>query len=319
MKPSRPARSAVVLLLSGVAACSSVTDYQQPITTFAGATKNAQSALSTLNSEVTNAYGALLREQAVADDALVEVVAGDCLASSTQCRLDLLSRDGTTQPLTPPPALANMSRLMGAISAYAGNLQALVSADTAAAVTANVNATLGSVESLAQTVEAAGGTKPPVDLSAYATPVGDAVSWLAGQYVARVKVDGLRRATSEAQPVIAAASEVFQKAAETAALVPKASMSEDVSSKLTAFETSPSAANLNALVQSAGQFNQFLEAKPADVFGRMNAAHEALTRQLQGQDVSLAEVVARIEAFAAEAQRLADVAKAFAAASSTGS
>jgi hypothetical protein len=309
--------SLVVALLLSTSACS-VADYQQPITTFATATKNADSALSTLNTEVTSAYTALLHERAVSGEALVEVVPDDCLASSAQCRLDLLARDGQTQPLTPPPALRNMMALMGSISAYADNLEAVVSADTAAEVTTNVNATIGSIENLADTVEQAGGSSPPVDLSAYTTPAGEAVTWIVGQYAASVKIHGLRRATSEAQPVIAAATEVFEKAAETAALVPRATMSGDVEQQLAAFQANRSQANLDKLIQSASQFNAFLEAKPADVFAKMDTAHETLTRELQG-DASLAEAIARIEAFASEAQRLADVAKAFAAAAQTGS
>ena len=73
MKTSMSARQILAAaLLMGVTACS-VTDYQQPITTFAGATKEAETALSTRNTEVTNAYTALLRERAVAGDALVEL------------------------------------------------------------------------------------------------------------------------------------------------------------------------------------------------------------------------------------------------------
>jgi hypothetical protein len=313
MKPSWSASLAGLLV--GITACS-VTDYQQPITTFAGATRNAETALSTLNTEVTSAYTALLRERALSGAALVEVVPDDCLASSAQCRLDLLARDGQTQPLTPPPALRNMVALMGSITAYADNLVALVSADTGAAVATNVNATIGTVENLADTVEKAGGAKPTVDLSAYATPAGEAVAWIVGQYVASVKLDGLRRATSDAQPVIAAATGVFEKAADEAAQVPRATMSVDVNQQLTAFQTNRSQGNLEKLIQSAGQFNAFLEARPADVFSKMNAAHEALTEQLQG-NASLAEAIARIEAFASEAQRLAEIAKAFAAAAQT--
>lgn len=311
MKPSFSGPLVAVLVL-GVSACS-VTDYQQPITTFAGATRNAETALGTLNSEVTSSYTALLSDRAVSGEALVGVVPGDCLASSAQCRLELTARDGQTQSLTPPQALHNMVALMGSISAYANNLVALVSADTAAAVATNVNATIGSIENLANTVEQTGGTKPAVDLSAYETPAGDAVAWIVGQYAASVKRDGLRRATSDAQPVIAAAAGVFAKAAEVAAQVPRATMSERVNQQLTTFQASRSQANLDKLIQGAGQFNTFLEAKPADVFAGMSTAHEALTRELQGK-ASLAEAIARIETFAAEAQRLADVAKAFAAA-----
>jgi hypothetical protein len=302
----------VIALMVAVSACS-VTEYQEPINKFATASKNAETALSALNREVTDAYTTLLHERAVAGEGLVEVPDGDCLFDSAQCRLDLLARDGSTKPLTPPPALGNMVALMESITIYADNLVALVSADTAAAVTAHVNATLGSIESLATTVEEAGGNKQPVNLSAYRTPVGEAASWLVGQYVAKVKVDGLRRATTEAQPVIAEATRVFEIAADQAAVVPRATMAEDVRQQLDSFDSSRSEQNLERLIQSADQFNQFLEAKPSDVFAKMNAAHEALTDQLQGRDVTIAQATARIEIFAAEAERLVKIARSFAA------
>lgn len=308
----RPA--CVIGLLVGVTACS-VTDYQEPINKFATASKDAETALNTLNSEAMDSYRALLQERAVAGEGLVEQQPGDCLAGSEHCRLDLVARDGSTQPLTPSSALANMAMLMRSITNYADNLVALVSADTAAAVTTNVNATLGSIESLAETVEKAGGNPQQVNLSAYSTPVGEAASWLVGQYVAKVKLDGLRRATAEAQPVIAEAATVFETASEEAAVAPKATLAQAVEERLTAFDSSRSQQNLDQLIGSADQLNQLLEAKPSDVFAQMNAAHEALTKQLQGQDVTLAQAIARIEIFAAEAERLVQIARSFAAAS----
>jgi hypothetical protein len=60
-----------------------------------------------------------------------------------------------------------------------------------------------------------------------------------------------------------------------------------------------------------------LEAKPSDVFAAMNAAHRALTDELQGKDVTLAQAFAKIEAFAAEAEQLALIVKSFASAAQT--
>lgn len=314
MKASSSARSTLaVTLLVGVTACS-VTDYQQPIDRFAAASRSAETGLSALSSDVTDAYTALLREKAVAGDALVEVAPGDCLFNSTSCRLDVVTRDGITQPLAPPPALANTLSLMASITAYADNLVALVSADTAAAVAANVNTTLGSLESLAATIEQAGGAKRPLDLSGYETPVGNALRWITGQYVAFVKLDGLRRATADAQPVIAEATRVMEIAADTAAIVPRGTLAEILRERLTVFQANRSQANLDQLIQSADQFNHFLQAKPPDVFAKMNAAHQALTYHLQHTDVTFPEVISKIEIFAAAAEQLVKIAQSLAAA-----
>ncbi len=219
---------------------------------------------------------------------------------------------------------------MGSITTYANNLVALVSADTAAKVTTNVNATLASVDSLASTVETVSAAqakqtnqpkpeKQPVDLSAFKTPVGDAASWIVGQYVASVKLDGLKRATTEAQPVIAKATNLLQFAAKQAAIDPLATMADDVNQRLEAFNSSRTQRtqqNLEQLIQSANKLNQLLEAKPSDVFAKMNDAHEALTNQLQGKNVTLPEAIAKIETFAAEAETLSKIAKSFVAAAS---
>jgi hypothetical protein len=114
--------------------------------------------------------------------------------------------------------------------------------------------------------------------------------------------------------VIAEATRVFEIASEQAAVVPRATLAQDVRQRLNAFDASRSQANLEQLIQSADQLNQLLEAKPSDVFAEMNRAHEALTSELQGKDVTLAQAIARIEIFAAEAERLVKIARSLAAA-----
>jgi hypothetical protein len=314
-------------LFVGFTACS-VTDYRQPITTFATATQNAETALNSLNREVTDAHAAQLRQKAIAGEALVEKEG--CLAESEHCSLNLHYRpkdNKPDEPLTPPAALGHMVALMASITTYADNLVTLVGADTATKVTTNVNSTLGSIGSLASTVETVGAAqakqanqpkpeKQPVDLSAFKTPVGDAASWIVGQYVASVKLEGLKRATTAAQPVIAKATNLLQFAAKQAAIEPRATMAEDVTQRFNAFESSRTQQNLQQLIQSANQLNQFLEAKPSDVFAKMNDAHKALTDQLQGKNVTLPEAIAKIETFAAEAESLSRIAKSFVAAAS---
>lgn len=69
------------------------------------------------------------------------------------------------------------------------------------------------------------------------------------------------------------------------------------------------AANLDKLIASASHYDQQLLAKPPAVFARLDDAHAALVQKLHNDDVSLADVVAKIEVFAEEAKILAKAIK----------
>ena len=166
---SLPAIAVLVL----TTACS-VADYKTPISDFATATQDAETALVLLDQQVTDAYAALLRERAIAGEAFVKFESGNCQVSSARCQLVI-----GNELLTPQPALQQMILLMTAVRSYADGLTAIVEADTAAQVTTHVNAALGSVESLAGTVADIRGPPPPDDrpnVSEFTTPVGEAVA-----------------------------------------------------------------------------------------------------------------------------------------------
>lgn len=316
MKPTACGRLTLAVgLVVCITACS-VADYQKPISDFAKATQNAETALVGLDEQVTEAYAALHRRRALAGERLVQRQGEDCLVESARCRLVVVDTDRSTEPLSPDPALRNMITLMRSVRVYADGLSAIVNADTAANVATHVNATIGSVENLAKTVVKLGGqdTTSSIDLSEYTTPVGQAVNWLVGQYVAKVQLDGLKRATKDAKDVVKAAASVFGSAAEVASVVPRAALAEAVSKRIDAFRDSQSDQNLNNLIESAAKYDQLLLAKPATVFARLDAAHEALVDKLQTDELSLANVMAKIEAFAAEAETLAKILKDLAAA-----
>lgn len=302
---SLPAIAVLVL----TTACS-VADYKKPISDFATATRDAETALVLLDKQVTDAYAALLRERAIAGEAFVKFESGNCQVSSVRCQLVI-----GNELLTPQPALQQMILLMTAVRSYADGLTAIVEADTAAQVTTHVNAALGSVESLAGTVADIRNTPAAErpNVSEFTTPAGKAVNWIVGQYVAKVQVDGLKRATDHADPVITDAAQLFGLAGEVASDVPKAAKAEEVSKRLDSLRESVTEQNLNALIESAAEYDQLLVAKPSNIFESLRDAHNALTTQLAGGDVSLADAFAKIKAFAAEAKTLAKILKDFAA------
>lgn len=301
-------------VIASATACS-VADYKKPVSDFAEATQNVEEALLVLDEQVTDAYAALHRRRAVGGEEFVQFDTDDCQVTSTRCRLVVVDRNNQKEPLTPDPALRKMITLMRAIRTYADGLSAIVNADTAEKVTTHVNATLGSVENLAATVAKLGGpdTTSSIDLSEYTTPVGQAVNWLVGQYVAKVQLDGLKRATKDAKFVIADAANLFGLVTEVASDVPKLALANEVSKRLDTFRASPSDNSLEKLIESAAKYDRLLLAKPPTIFARLSAAHDALADKLQNDELSLAIVMAKIEAFATEAETLAEILKDLAA------
>jgi hypothetical protein len=284
-----------------VAACS-VTNFRKPVEEFAQATKDTTDALVGLDKQVTGGYADLLRKRVLEGKLLVQLEGRDCLTESERCRIVVKNRQGDVEPFPPDSPMRNMLTLMRSIQ---------VNADTAAQVSTDVSATVGSLKNLAESVAKLKGpdNTGSVRLADYATPVGNLVNWLAGQYIASVQLDGLRRATLDARPVIAGATDVFAVAANESSMVPRALMSEEVASGIDALRPKASERSLDEVVAIAARYDGLLRGKPAAVFKQLRNSHDALVAKIQDENVSLAEVIARIETFAAEAQALAAIVK----------
>lgn len=305
-----PTRAALVWIGAAImlAACSTA-DYAQPVNTFAEASGEAENALVALNDSVTEGYANYVRSLASNGDGLVEIADGDCLVASERCRLTVFVRaDGSEKQLAPDAALANMLAVMTGIRAYADNLTRIVTADTAKAASANVNATIGSVQNLAAIVAAQLG-EPGIALPDIAAPASAAANWLLGQYVESVKLDGLRHATATAQPVVAEAAGLFEQAGDVAAVVPKTLLVADVQRRLDVYRQTGSEADLDRLIAAADAYDSFLVAKPRQVFASLREAHDALAESLNNEDLTLAQAMAKIEVFAAEAGAFAKIMK----------
>ena len=308
-KSMLPWRSSPIVAVVVLTTACSVADYKQPVSDFAMATQNAETALVGLNDEVTEAYEDRLREVALSDGAVVKAQPGNCLVTSERCQLEIQKADGSVEPFPPDPILGNMVILMRAVTVYAKGLGSIVEADTAEKVASSVNATLGSVENLAKTVDKVGGTSTAESVADYKTSAGKAVNWLVGQYVAKVQLDGLRRATKDAQPVIADAAKLFEAAAAVAEDIPKLDMVNDVESSIDEFDQIRSKDRLSTLLVQSGNYDRYLLAKPSNVFAALRSAHDALANKLNNDDLSLVEAIAKIEVFAAEAKTLLEIVK----------
>ena len=303
-------RGAVLCLLAFAMAGCSTTDYSDPVNDFAAATANAKTALSDLNTQVTDAYRGVLDEAILKGDVLLKPRRGECLTSSERCQLVIVDMSGTElEPYPPQPPLTRMTGLMSEIDRYAANLKALLEADTAQKVETQVNAALGSVQNLATTVsklQAEEGA-PPAEVPQFATPTGEAVNWVLGKYIERVKYRGLQRATAAAKPVIRDAADLFTTTSAIIADVPNNTLAQEVTTGQTAMLTNRSQNAITSLAQSAARYDALLTAGPSTVFERMGDAHDALADSLNDESFNLATAIARIEAFAAEAEQLAKI------------
>jgi hypothetical protein len=314
------ARLGLVAACVFVMAGCSATDYSKPIATFADATANADSALADLNKTATAEYTAFLSQRARKDLHLaVKGKDGECDLGSTRCRIALVDPTDPSKEQTfpPDPLLGNMVAVMGDINAYAHNLAALVADDSAEKAATDVNAALGSVEALANTVakaEGKGKEKEKKTVPSFATPVGSAVNWLIGEYVNHVKLEGLKVATKEAKPVIERAAAIFKDAAIFGSDPQRAELANSFRTKIDTYQDDRSSEkNLNAAVDAAKLYDDFLQSQPGETFGRMGEAHSALADALQNPNPPWPQVIAQVQNFAAQAEELAKIAQNLAA------
>lgn len=299
------------ILLIAAGACST-DDYGKPVGDFATATGEAKAALSELNVQVTEAYRGVLDAAILRGEVFLTQRDGDCQVGSERCRLVLVDENRTElEPYPPEPPLTRMTLLMSEIDDYASNLQALMQAETTREVEVQVNAALGSVQHLAETVAelSAEGGAPAASVPQFATPVGEAVNWVVGKYVERVKFRGLQRATEAARPVVRQAADLFTAVSTFASDVPKIELANEVTNASDAVRARVDGSSVDRYALSAAKYDALLTSSPPELFQRMADAHDALAGSLQGEDFTLATAGARISAFAAEAEKLAKILK----------
>ncbi|MBX6321512.1 MAG: hypothetical protein IRY94_06785 [Rhodospirillaceae bacterium] len=313
-QPGRTAAAAFLALIASgflLSGCDT-TSYRQPVASFASGAGAAQAALVEIDKQAAAKVAAIYRDRAVKGQAFLDHKADECTVGATRCRLTVTIQSQERE-VPPDSPLRNTIAVMGQVAVYAQGLNAIVTADTAEQAKSDVNATLGSAQDLARLVaELGGGDLTSATVPEFATPVGEAVNWLLGAYVEHVKLEGLRRATSDANPIIQEAAEVAGAEAAIAGDIQRRSLSELVSARLDAFDESRTEANYDALLAAAAAYDAFLTSAPDDVFQQMAQAHDALTRSLQDRSLSLADVAARISTFERQAQDLWRIAQALA-------
>ena len=299
----------LILVATLAAGGCTIGTYKQPVDTFADATKKANDAYAGLQQSIIQAHVERLKQQAMAQRLQVRRARGDCELTSQSCGLEVVPRDGAPIALTINPSrFSNLVAVMQGVTTYATNLQAIVAADTAKQVTEQTAAAVASAEQIAKTAKDNNVAPDVADVvTANAEPVANLANWLVGEYVNALQVSGLRKATEHADPVIAEIARALNVAANGGGdavnepLVKAYGEAQDARANVS---ERGSRAALDRLVTAAANLDTALHASDPTTFTDMAAAHHALTQRLAGEHVSLADVSAAIQQFAAKAEQL---------------
>ncbi|MCZ6851870.1 MAG: hypothetical protein O7F17_09535 [Planctomycetota bacterium] len=302
----------LIAIQASVEAALAVANFYQPyIGKFAKAAKNLEYALGVLDKQMTEALVAELRNRTLGREGFLKYRNGDCQSSSARCRLVVVDQSGQEELLSPSSLLPNMLAVMQSIRRYADGLKAIVDVVPASQVAIQDNATLVSVENLADAVaKISGSTTAARKTGNYGTPFGQAVGWLAGQYVApKSQIDALRRATREARPVIEGVATLFETFSEISMVVQNVRFANNVDARFQVFDESATESSLENLIESANRYHQFLTTEPSLIFKALRTAHSALAQHLNNEDLSRSNVIGKIKAFATAAETWANALK----------
>jgi hypothetical protein len=224
----------------------------------------------------------------------------------------LLAQQGDPgpEPLLAPSPLVNSLQLMDQISQYAKGLQAIVDADTESAVDVSINSVDASLLKLAALVKP---SNP--NFESFSVPVSDSVKWIAGQYINSVKLDALRTATRNANPLIMKSVDIFRHEADAADKGVRATLAEEVSVRKDSFKSTHSATDLTNWITAARAYDAVLTSPPAStVFAKLADAHDALTKALSDNSISLETLFTKLDELKRQAKELQKIASEFMAA-----
>lgn len=304
------ARVTAALLAASLAACAPGS-YKAPVDRFAGATATARDAFRALEAEAVAAQVVRTKQEILRNEKQAGWATGTCLRTSTSCRIDVLDRSGATVPLVPPPS--DLGAVLNGLVAYAGSLQAIMNADTSAKVGTSLSSTGSSLVSLNATLRKLNkSTAADPNPAALIQPAIGIFSSIATAAIEAMQVAALRQATMEADPIVRAAGEAAAEAAKGVSDSSHATLFTQARAALDAHRAQRGdAGRLDRVIQTAAGLDAQLAAGKSPVFANMADAHTKLTLALTGDSVSLAEVIAAIDHFAARAETLVEQIEAF--------
>lgn len=294
----------VVLLGSGCA----IADYEKPIKSFSEATDATQKALQSYGEAVTGQVRDARRREGLSTPAAVRIAAGDCLRESKRCRVVVFKSrtDPSPRELSPEFPIPLLVALAASIKEYADGLQAIVVSDSRAKAEASLASVNGTLQNLAKLAGEQGKA-----LEGFAAPVAMTAGWIVGVYIDAVRIAALKRATKNADPLIAKAAEVFAIAAQRADASFRATLGEAVSTRSDEFRTKKDEASMLALIRAAEAYDTVLTSPPGQTLKKFSEAHSALTAALEGPEINLQTAFSQFQTLKAEGEKLAKIISAF--------
>ena len=305
---------ASICVIPGImlAACASE-PYKEPVATFAEAVNKSNKALVALDNQLTDAHAAVQRARALSGRYRLELKNCDHRASKANpCVLLLYKTDeegkdiGEPSKLQPDAKLKEIRALLGDIRSYADNLSTILNADTSEKVENAMTKALGSLQKLAENEnlrEYLNETKAPV--KEFGTPIVTTINWVVGKYVETVKLNAVREAIREADPIVYAATRVMIAAEEQGERVMFTNLIETLNVSEDAWRETPSEVNLGKLFVAVKALQRFRIETQSSLFAALADAHRALTDRLaDSRKLTWTTAMAKVEEFRSEAETL---------------
>ena len=250
------------------------------------------------------------------------------------CRILSKSDDESKEVKPPTPtAMATVSR---PIATYAKSLKDVAHANTATVVDASVTAAASSVADIGSALVQAHAAqlkdwqdkaadphatqpqkeeanrkiaelqKPSSDksfeqISAYAAPIGGLVSWIAGQYIAHVQLQGLRSATANANPTLKKIAPELDQFADVEGGTTENTLFAKMNHMKQVFEDTGTEDSFKSYSDSVDAYNAAVDARRVPIFQKLADSHDALTKELNSSNVDLDQVGTLVQAFATQA------------------
>jgi hypothetical protein len=295
-----------------LAACAA-SDFAGPVTAFSDATKTAATSFKTSRESLAKLSNER-RLRAAADGGNIIAMDGDCRVGSPRCRLLVVDKSGTKKPLT--NSFEGLQELMDGLVAYTDNLVAIVKADTTGelakgteAAKSNLTSLAQSGTSLAQALNLKGVSFARV--SPFISPVAEAVNFGLNKALEAKKIAALREATAEMEEMFPALTTVFNAVNDAALRIERNQLFATYRKADSAFRRNPNDATRDAYKIAAQAYDAALTSNPKNVFDALREAHGVLAQSLQSHTPSFNELFALLQKATEEANKLAEINKAF--------
>jgi hypothetical protein len=303
--------ASAALILGG---CATTADYSGPVSRLEQAINDSAASIVAIDADITTRQNAKLKNHIVAGNLLLDPANDQCAAGKENCTLTVLeAKDGKTILVSSYPlesSMPNGLKALQMVKIYIGRLKSIIEADTTAKVSANANATLGSLEEIANKLAKENGNSADDTnkITEYKEPARSLIEWATEKYVERVKVNALARATSDAHKVIKDLTVFYATAAQSQKLAEFAGFHAAFVKEQEQFDGNTIAgSSVDTYVQAAANYEVALKAQSANPLKAFEVAHEKLMKQLNGKEekkTTLADVASAIERLEQECKKI---------------